>query len=356
LFVGSSTEGLDVARTIHEQLDRDAEITVWSDSFFELGKATLEGRLDRTGDFDFAALVLTPDDIAIIRDRKTLVPRDNVVFELGLFMGRLGRERTFAVCEHDLPLWNDLAGITVAHYNPHRSDGNLAAALGPACNQLRRAMQRQGANDAKRSVPAFWRAFLSEESIIVLGHFSMQHFEGSGLVGFGDAMALIEVQTYADALGMSHPPVRDARQLAPGDLNKHLILLGGPDMNRHTADVLTRIKAPFHISVDGIEDILSGATHTPKQGSRGLLRDIGVIIEAANPFNSERRVLLLFGCDGYGTWAAARFAKSGSFLDAPTWTNPRDLECIVQTEINEDYPYVITPVLLRHRVGTQHRG
>ena len=43
--------------------------------------------LDR---FDFAILVLTADDLVASRDVLSTAPRDNVLFELGLFMGGLG--------------------------------------------------------------------------------------------------------------------------------------------------------------------------------------------------------------------------------------------------------------------------
>ena len=58
-------------------------------------------------------------------------PRDNVLLEMGLFIGALGRERTFAVFDRsvDMKLPSDLAGVTPASYAPHAS-GNLQASLG----------------------------------------------------------------------------------------------------------------------------------------------------------------------------------------------------------------------------------
>jgi predicted nucleotide-binding protein len=46
---------------------------------------------------DFAAFVVTADDVTASRGRRKASPRDNVVFEIGLFMGAIGRERTFVV-------------------------------------------------------------------------------------------------------------------------------------------------------------------------------------------------------------------------------------------------------------------
>jgi hypothetical protein len=75
-------------------------------------------------------MVLGPDDDVESRSEKAQAPRDNVVFELGLFMGALGPERTYMVLPAgvDLKLPSDLAGITYLPY-PARADKNMAAAL-----------------------------------------------------------------------------------------------------------------------------------------------------------------------------------------------------------------------------------
>ncbi len=101
--------------------------------------------------FDFAALVLTPDDKMVVRNDETLGPRDNIVFELGLFMGRLGRERTFIVRPTTGPLKipSDLAGISTATFDWPRSDSNYRAALGPACDLMREVIRDLGFAPAK---------------------------------------------------------------------------------------------------------------------------------------------------------------------------------------------------------------
>jgi len=62
--------------------------------------------------------------------------RDNVLFELGLFIGRLGKDRNFIILpkgyEENLHRPTDLLGLTPALYEPNRQDENLQAALGPA--------------------------------------------------------------------------------------------------------------------------------------------------------------------------------------------------------------------------------
>ena len=113
---------------------------------FGLGRTFIESLISAIGRFDFAALVLTPDDQMIVRNDETLGPRDNIIFELGLFMGRLGRERTFIVRPASGPLKipSDLAGVSLATYDWPRSDNNYRDAVGPACDLIREVIRDLG--------------------------------------------------------------------------------------------------------------------------------------------------------------------------------------------------------------------
>lgn len=141
VFIGSSTEGLKVAEAIQLGLEDVAECTIWNQSAFDLARTTIESIVDISRQFDFAILVLTADDMVIKRGESRAAPRDNLLFELGLFTGVLGRARTFLVyCrDEELSLPSDLAGVTAATYGK-RSDGNLQAAIGPVCTRIKRAM------------------------------------------------------------------------------------------------------------------------------------------------------------------------------------------------------------------------
>jgi hypothetical protein len=95
--------------------------------------------------FDFAVLVLTADDLIVRRGVEAPAVRDNVLFELGLFVGGIGRDRTFMMFDRTNPpqLPTDLAGITAATYAPHAS-GNLQATLGAACTRIQNIVERSG--------------------------------------------------------------------------------------------------------------------------------------------------------------------------------------------------------------------
>lgn len=93
----------------------------------------------------FGLFVFAPDDITRIRDQNLSTVRDNVIFELGLFIGKLGRERCFIITprlDSTFHLPTDLLGITPGTYEPNRQDNNLVASLGPACNRIRKTASK----------------------------------------------------------------------------------------------------------------------------------------------------------------------------------------------------------------------
>lgn len=146
IFVASSQEGLSVAYGVQENLEHDADVTVWNQGVFQLSSNALDDLISKLGEFNFGIFVFTPDDAVEIRGEKYESVRDNVLFELGLFIGRLGKERCFIVSPHGqdpFRIPTDLFGVTPATYNPKRKDGNLEAALGPACNRIRKAIEKK---------------------------------------------------------------------------------------------------------------------------------------------------------------------------------------------------------------------
>jgi hypothetical protein len=171
VFIGSSSEGLEIAQAIEYQLQKDAEITIWNEGAFGLGWSTIEALLKAVEQFDFAIMILTPDDIVLSRDQSFSTPRDNVIFEIGLFMGALGRFRTFAVYDADanLKLLSDLAGITLARYNLNRSDKNVIAAVGPACTLIRNKVKEQGHRykESKSNSPTALLDAITTEQLIL---------------------------------------------------------------------------------------------------------------------------------------------------------------------------------------------
>jgi hypothetical protein len=145
VFIGSSLEGLEVARAIQSELGRDAACNVWDQGMFRPGSYTLEVLQRQATSRDFAILVLTPDVLQASRNQTSFSPRPNVLFELGLFMGKLGRERVFVVQsqENRIEQPSDLHGLTVLEYDSRSSDG-LQSAVAPSCYHIRQAIKAIG--------------------------------------------------------------------------------------------------------------------------------------------------------------------------------------------------------------------
>jgi len=147
VFIGSSKASINVARLVANRLEGDgvADVQIWDEGVFSLNQGFLEKLLVVLVEFDFAVIVWGPDDITESKGDSKASPRDNVIFECGLFMGAVGRERVFIICDQsiELKIPSDLAGVTLATYDGTRVSGpNGAAAVRMACDQIKQEIQR----------------------------------------------------------------------------------------------------------------------------------------------------------------------------------------------------------------------
>lgn len=170
MFIGSSVEGKEIAESIQVNLDYDVYSTLWSQGVFGLSGGTLASLMKSLKNFDFATLVLTPDDMLLKRGKTFSAARDNVLFELGLFMGYLGPERTFIVHPRDkaIDLPTDLAGVTSATYESPTKSQSLEAALGATCTRIKRAISNappKSSSDEDSSSPTVYSDLREMRSI-----------------------------------------------------------------------------------------------------------------------------------------------------------------------------------------------
>ena len=80
---------------MQDQLQATADCQIWTQDAFPPSGTTLDSLLDAVSENDFGIFVFSPDDKLNIRSSDLVSPRDNVVFEAGLFMGRYGRVNVF---------------------------------------------------------------------------------------------------------------------------------------------------------------------------------------------------------------------------------------------------------------------
>lgn len=141
LFIGSSTEGLSVAEAIRDSLNKTQCVSadIWN-ATFAYGNSFLDDLLRSCEKYDLAAIVFTPDEKVTSRGKQMLSPRDNLLFEAGLFMGTIGRKRTFIICDRNVKKPTDLAGISLLLYNHAEAKVDPAAAVKQVCKQMESAV------------------------------------------------------------------------------------------------------------------------------------------------------------------------------------------------------------------------
>jgi hypothetical protein len=145
IFLGSSGQQAKFLQALTRGLEDIANVEPWTTSF-NPGTTTLERLVELSREVDFAAFVFARDDWTTAAANSTLVgsgqasPRDNVVFEAGLFGAALGLRRTFILHARGSKLPSDLLGLTAVRYG----DAATAAEIREVNEKLRKAIQDQG--------------------------------------------------------------------------------------------------------------------------------------------------------------------------------------------------------------------
>ncbi|MBI1838675.1 MAG: nucleotide-binding protein [Flavobacteriia bacterium] len=141
LFIGSSKEGLTHAQKLKEIIESELhewiDCTIWSDGeIFGLNNSTLHSLVQASRKFDYGILVASKDDITKYRKTTVITPRDNVMFEMGMFLGSLGLTRAFMLVEEDCKLPTDYNGITVPYFNS-MVEGSIDIAINQIIQAIR---------------------------------------------------------------------------------------------------------------------------------------------------------------------------------------------------------------------------
>ena len=164
IFLGSSAKQVKLVQAMTRGLEDDAQVEPWTTSF-NPGTSTLERLLELTREVDFAAFVFAQDDWTANSPATEpsatpgqASPRDNVVFEAGLFGGVLGMRRTFILHASGAKLPTDLLGLTSVRY-----DGSTTAAVVKiVCEKICKAMQTEGR--VTRIEGVWWQFALTQRS------------------------------------------------------------------------------------------------------------------------------------------------------------------------------------------------
>lgn len=143
VFIASSVEGLSAAEAVNIKMEYEARIKQW-DNAFALSAVTITSLIKRAKETDYGIFVFHPDDKTTIRGNTYSVVRDNVLFELGLFIGALGIEKCFVMIpkswENEFRLPTDLAGVTTTTYDDQLDD--MVDAVATSCAKIKHAIKK----------------------------------------------------------------------------------------------------------------------------------------------------------------------------------------------------------------------
>ena len=161
IFLGSSGKQRDLLKALTRGLEDIAHVEPWT-TVFNPGTTTLGRLVELANEVDFAAFVFAQDDwttnspaASDPTETGQAAPRDNVVFEAGLFGGTLGMRRTFILHANGAKLPTDLLGLTSVRYSEATSADEI-------CQKLRKAIESEGR--VARIEGLWWQFSLTERT------------------------------------------------------------------------------------------------------------------------------------------------------------------------------------------------
>jgi hypothetical protein len=144
VFIGSSVQAIRIAEFAQRDLVNYCQPEVWTNDKFHSQDTPIESLFRMLNEFQFALFVALPEDRTSKGGTEYHTVRDNVLFEMGLFLGRLGRGRVFLITpsgsgDAKLHLPSDLTGIRPCHYDA--SAANQQSAVSASLLELKEAVR-----------------------------------------------------------------------------------------------------------------------------------------------------------------------------------------------------------------------
>jgi len=386
VFIGSTVKGLPIAKLIVEELSHDFHCSLWT-KFFDPGNTNMDALENALSNCSYAIIVMTPDDKSVVKGKRHLAPRNNLIFELGLFAGRHGKQASLMVTPRgeNILLPTDLLGINTAEYEVRSRNDQPAYDVTAACNKISRVIdeaERKRTTELGRKPEeiSFWNG-LSDTVRIIYG---VESAKGPGSkvhaqVSLRDLATAHRIfgflnRTYPHKLIYLFPSSTPQYSALPE--NEDLIFVGGfvtNDMfgylhlqSRFEADNHFRVKLGRICGLEGrggrdkrvLHPIFDGTRLVPPPRtdpqaidvfpSEETRRDFGRIFSAKiDIYGGLRRVITFAGVKGHGTHGAARAltqdASLNRLLPASMKGNER-IEMIVAADVKDDVVVQAIPV------------
>lgn len=152
IFIGSSSESKKIADAIYSYFEYEHNASIWS-AAFDASTVTINEIMKRAEKNDFAIMILGEDDILESRGETYSTARDNVILELGIFIGSLGLENCFIVIpsgsSHKIKIASDLSGVTLLRYNSEKE--NPSESVLTACRNIELVINKAPEEKTKES-------------------------------------------------------------------------------------------------------------------------------------------------------------------------------------------------------------
>lgn len=227
-----------------------------------------------------------------------------------------------------------------------------------ACIVEGRVSAHMLAEDFAESVPAELRAQAVELSPYIGRH--LDAGEPAGLMGKGDHEAIVRVQAGLARAGLDQTlSVRSDDEL--GERRKdNLIVIGGPDVNQITEELLTLLNCGVTIartnsSRNVVQDVINGPRYNTTSEAQETT-DYGILVKGPSPYQQGKQVVIIAGAYGYGCLAASDFAINAKERMAElSRAHPRGFEGIVSYRRSGETSRpteIIDEVLFRKLRGT----
>lgn len=233
IFIGSSREAIPYARAVCEQLEMFMEVNPWYAGSFRANDYSMESLERELDGNDFGVFIFAAEDIALIRNELFFVTRDNTLFEMGLFWGRLGRNRVFCLIptQKSLPevtgaepasfhLPSDLQGLTLLRYTDHE---RLAAAVDVSCGKILESVSKEGIFKQRHEI-------IAQSETLIQRKESVLQFFWEYIRNINTSDSTQRYSAYAEAIRNSILPPSGYRTLGAAlwkRINDDLVQVGG---------------------------------------------------------------------------------------------------------------------------------
>lgn len=146
IFIGSSNEADKYLQQAYEVLGDEFEVITWKHpSVFTNNQSTLDSLIKQSYLVDFALFLVTRDDVTKSRGEELPSPRDNVIFEFGMYLQSLGKDRCFMLVEKGTKVLSDMKGISFPQFDPQQPSNDFKSTL---------LSLKQNLSEAKRHIPS----------------------------------------------------------------------------------------------------------------------------------------------------------------------------------------------------------